>query len=541
MENQPLTGRLYKSFFEKLLWNYGGVAVALFGMVFGFFWWNTFVSPSGGSYQILKGNTYWIEGDASYPQAYFRKSLYITSDVINAWVYLSAPDSYQLFINGEEITSRSVSSVNTTGIHDLTAQLVSGRNVIGVVVRRKTFPGSARLAFYGEYIDSTGQSHKFISDRSWKVSHVEEKQGIGGAHWNTVQFIDSEWNPVSVSDPVRRKELAFIDHPSEVMEVLPQGKWIWHEDSVAQSAYFKKAFIIDKRTSDVWIRIAADYGYELYINNIHVGGRQIFNKTYDLFNVTPFTHVGENTVGVGVTGKTSDHALLMDGLTRNDDGTQFIFSTDSTWLSTASTQINHDLIDSESLRWTTSIVLDDYPALPWWTLSKVRRNVVLSEHQVRNSNIKLFMVLMGWVLVFCVIWIVGAKWTHRLIGKSFERLLIYEAFLHLPSIVFLVFLYLMKFDVRYSASFPFQSKFVLMSILILIVLKVVFYLIEFKVYKNKTAEQSGDIKGEAKLKYYIGPLAVAVIVVMGFGVRVSDLDMQPLSHDEIDIVAIISK
>ena len=100
----------------------------------------------------------------------------------------------------------------------------------------------------------------------------------------------------------------------------------------------------------------------------------------------------------------------------------------------------------------------------------------------------------------------GAKWTHRQVGKTFEQLLIYEAFLHLPSIVFLVFLYLMRFDIRYSASFPFQSKFILMSILILIVLKVVFYLIEFKVYKNIIGQQPVGKKGAGKLKLYIVPI-----------------------------------
>ena len=510
--------------------------VLIFGLFYGYIWWTTYYNgASPRLYQFSTNDPMWIASGVEAPQAYFRKELYIPQEVTNAWIYLTAPDNFQAFINGEEIGSKNILSVQAGGIYDVTKEFVAGRNVIAVSVHRKSYPGSAQIAVRGGYIGVDGTRHTFTSDDTWKVAIYEERSGTQNFPWYSLEFVDWEWE--STQRVGKKMEPSAVSVPPELYFNSPKGKWIWSSNAEARSAYFEKNFNAPTRPKDAWIRISADQNFELYVNDIHMGGRNFDAGTYNLYNITSYLRAGSNTIGVGVHGESPNRALLLDVYLVSDMFSGFMFKSDSSWRSIAWTASDDTLPSPEDSRWKPAVILGDYTALPWGLLVKTPQKIITPPtHQMLFIFTMLF-IISSWTGFFVFLWWMWGRLIHRVTGLPFQVALSQDAMIHLVPLLLILMVYMLRFDIRFDPSYPFSPAPLYFAIITLLLLKLALFLTAFfrSTWRDvpKPLENKSRWSGARRFGTFAGFL---LLLGVGLTLRIGNLNDQTLTHDEVDIV-----
>lgn len=174
----------------------------------------------------------WISDhhDIHYKKApYFRKEFQIKKPVKSARAYIAAAGLYELSLNGKRIGDHQLDPMYTRFdrrtlyvAHDVTAQLQSGMNAVGVILGNGWYnhqslavwdfhnaPWRARPAFCLDlrivYTDGTEET--IVSERDWKTSSgpIISNSIYTGEHydarleqedWDKPGFDDSKWNGI---------------------------------------------------------------------------------------------------------------------------------------------------------------------------------------------------------------------------------------------------------------------------------------------------------------------------------------------------------
>jgi hypothetical protein len=155
------------------------VLVLLTGILLGYYAWVSIAEPPFPSYRPDFSGAKWIRSAEGGPDTYFRKRLFISGEIEQAWIQVSATDCFRLFINNVPIhnpgesgaptwTACSVSAKPTL-IWDISKFLKPGTNAIGVEVLRSTYPGAAEVLVRGLIRQKTNDQ-PFVSDSSWKAT-----------------------------------------------------------------------------------------------------------------------------------------------------------------------------------------------------------------------------------------------------------------------------------------------------------------------------------------------------------------------------------
>ncbi len=123
------------------------------GLLFGSFVWNTFLGPAPHLFALPFEQGRWMTTPERSPQGYFLKELSVRGVAAHAWIRVAATDSFRLTVNGRTVGSDVQPTVNVSGAFPIGHVLRSGRNVIGLQVRRSTH-GPARAAVEGGYLET---------------------------------------------------------------------------------------------------------------------------------------------------------------------------------------------------------------------------------------------------------------------------------------------------------------------------------------------------------------------------------------------------
>ncbi|HWP45758.1 MAG TPA: glycosyltransferase family 39 protein [Candidatus Limnocylindrales bacterium] len=307
--------------------------VAGFGALLGYFVWNTYANRTLiHSYPLSWGNAQWIATQTEAPQGYFRKNLYLPRKVNHAWIKVAAPDSYTLLVNGISVGKKTFHAINVSGVYDITPYLRTGKNVIGVLVRLSVYPGTGRTLVEGAYVDDVNQETRFISDGTWKVKIVEERQGEGTILWSSPSFDDGNWPfakvlgpaniervyPLNVDYGATEDSVTAIEipptHPQLITEA-PHGEWIWYPDPEVRTAYFQKVLDLSHRIREVWIRVAASQRYNLEVNGIEIASiDQSLNPT---IQSTSTTNIVTSTTSIAPVTPTRSTNRIPAGVPQN--------------------------------------------------------------------------------------------------------------------------------------------------------------------------------------------------------------------------------
>lgn len=616
------------------IWIVCALLVAGFGAFLGYLSWNTYANNTLiYSYPLIWGDAKWLATQTEAPQGYFRKTLYIPRKINHAWIKVAAPDSYLVMVNGIKVAKKTFHSINISGLHDITGYLKKGKNVVSVLVRRSTYPGTSEILVEGSYLDELNQETRFVSDDTWRVKIVEERQGNGKILWTTPLFDDSNWPfakvlgpadmrkvyPLNVDYSATEESVTSIEIPPTHPELIlkaPLGKWIWHPDPEVRTAYFEKLLDLSSRIREVWIRVAASQRYSLAINGMKVvstdqsinAGRTGFSSTstglpmaldpadargteanpltptspeesseastktmsttgsLDIYNITPFVHMGSNSVGISVHGERSFQALLVDGLIVYQDGRTFWFQSDPSWncepladsrgiqqVSIQYTTSYQDITKPAELR-TNAVIVGSYPNLPWGLLNKSPKVLILPSNLRTLALISMGSYMLAGILISLSFWVLSAylQWAvgrskelSITVHRSLTNALILDTLAHIPSTLFLGVCYLLQFDVRFDYSFPFQPWILAVAILILVGFKLA---LVFEA-KGERGKGKGNFSShllpfafrlppdvltlktlEENKKFYLSCLLI--IAVCGIWLRLQNIDYESINGDE---------
>jgi hypothetical protein len=499
------------------------------GFATGFFVWQSYFGYVPHLYPLKFKQGQWMTTRDSAPQAYFRKELYIPDSVLQAAVMVAATDSFVLYVNGRAVGAKDQGILNVAGIHDIGPYLHPGKNVIGLQVRRVTYPGPARGILEGTYFDYLRREHLIVSDNSWKASSWEESQANGRSPWHTVQFLADAWPSVLASGVPSPSEVVSVDFHPDLLFSLPYGNWVGHADPTVRRATFNQTFAVTQRVSGAWVRLAAVDSYELTINGINVGRSDASNKTLDIYDIGPFLKKGTNTIQVSVVAiRDSAVRLLLDGMISVGDQSEAIFASDSLWQTK----------DSDSGYIAPATILPTYAA----TIGDLVKNHLDTTAPILYV-IKQKMYMFTFILL--VTWIAILSWVFSaiLISHVQQNTTMYESLRidslsYLLPLLFFSIIYLLQYDVRFDSAFPFQQHFIFFALGLLLIFKSI-TIFKFMLYRSDSIQKT-ELVSQLLLfirKHHIFLVVICLISITATGLilRLPQLDGKSLSHDEAGI------
>jgi alpha-L-rhamnosidase len=242
------------------------------------------------------GRASWIWTDANAAQGtqpgsrYFRRSFEVPAnwDIKSAVCYVTADDSFTLYVNGEPVKSGTTHTILNQV--SLTEALQPGSNVLAVLAANDgSSTNPAGLVVAARIESEGGEVLEIVSDGQWRTS----LQAV--ANWQTAGFDDAAWSNAAVLGtfgmaPWQGTSLVF----------LPPARYLRQECIIAPKP-IKKASLY-----------ATALGiYQLYVNGQRVSQdyfspgwtdytKRIYYRTYD---VTAALQSGSNAIG----------AVLADG------------------------------------------------------------------------------------------------------------------------------------------------------------------------------------------------------------------------------------
>ncbi|TDQ06949.1 glycoside hydrolase family 78 protein [Pedobacter metabolipauper] len=188
------------------------------------------------------------------PAPYFRKVFSAAKKVKSARAYIAVAGLYELYLNGKKVGNHRLDPMytrfdrrNLYVSYDVTAQVQSGKNAIGVLLgngwynhqsiavwnfdkapwrARPTFCMDLRITY------SDGSTEVIASENSWKSSpspitfnsiytaeHYDARLEQPG--WNTVDFNDSRWRGVTMRAAPSKNIVSQVMHPIRNVEEIP--------------------------------------------------------------------------------------------------------------------------------------------------------------------------------------------------------------------------------------------------------------------------------------------------------------------------------
>jgi 4-amino-4-deoxy-L-arabinose transferase-like glycosyltransferase len=509
------------------------IIVLATGVVMGAFFWNTYFGYVPHLYPLEFKRGQWIVVPDASPQGYFRKELYIPESSKQAWIMVAATDSFILYLNGTRVGDQVYPMLNASGTYDIGPYLHPGKNVIGVKVTRATYPGPAKAAIEGAYLDAVGRGHPIISDTSWKAFSHEDSQGNGTMPWYTEAFHADAWPSAQALGLPSVAEISPVSIPLDLIASPPRGRWIGPAEPTHRSAIFYQTFDVIQKVQGAWVRIAAGGRYELTINSILVASRDASDKKLDIYDIGPFLRKGLNTIQVHVVAwQHPSPSLLLDGVTTISGQTQIILTTDSGWRTKTPDAV-----------WTPVVVLADYSS---WTdsLSKNPLPTLLPTMYDGKQTSKMLAFLCLILLMTLMAWYI----TSLLLRRTRPDLTRWhaqttDALLHLPCLLLLSFVYLMRYDIRYDPAFPFQPKFIYLSLSVLLILKAGVLLESWLAAPHSTQRKIPIYKAAdllARCRTLVVAACLMIILMSGAILRLHGLADKSLSHDEAGM-AILAK
>lgn len=505
--------------------------VVLLGFLVGYFTWFTFFEYPPHRYHLDFEGATPIGMAQEMPDGYFVKELFIPGEVADAWVAISATDNYELWVNRKKIAADSFYALNVTNIHDVTGHLRRGKNVIGVRVNLRELGGGPGLLLKGGYADLAGNEHLFVSDRTWVVSPSFPSQGQGDLHWSSRQFDHSGWEPVRTASNSAKFSIFPSDTPPYLVGRALTGYWMGHPAPSRRTVYFVASFSLGGPARDAFIGLTGVSSYDLNVNEFSVTTNVLYEQKLDIYNIAPLLHPGVNTIGIGIKSMDEVPALFVQG--HIDDGRAVIsLQNESIWRVTDAVARVTDLAEGDSLEWRSPVSFARYPYLPLGILSKSEKPIGFSLAACAGRFLAFSSVVGLAVLSMVSIWLLISFWHSRVRHCSICDSLCIDSLLHLPPLIFLIAVYLLKYDVRLDVSFPFNSDFIFVAIIILFVLR----FMEFVKVSISLLRGGKSLETVRISMNWLFPVLVVSLMIVGFLIRLHDLDGKSLIHDEISMM-----
>lgn len=243
-----------------------GAIVLMSAVVLAYFFGRTFVEPLPRQYQLDFGNAKWIQAPGHEASGYFRKTLYISAPLNQAWISLSATGNYKLTINDIILDAVQYPGARPSGIYDIKQLISPGKNVIAVYVAGGQFPGPVQLRVRGSYAYASSPEVQFLSDSTWKVSGTPDGI-VSSLPWSSQGLDDTLWtNAIETKNGERFATVLPVASDPRLIEHPPIGDWIGAPQADAADVTFTYEFDSHSSYTSSWLQLASTGAYDLLVN-----------------------------------------------------------------------------------------------------------------------------------------------------------------------------------------------------------------------------------------------------------------------------------
>jgi hypothetical protein len=517
------------------------------GAAIGVFVWYTYFTRVPHLYPLEFKQGQWLVASDEGPQGYFRKELYVSETVQQAWIMVAAIDSFIVYLNGKAVGGVGYASMNVSGIYDIGPYLSPGKNVLGVTARRITYPGPAMAVVEGAYRDQTGSEHVLATDTSWKFSSVEQTQGAGGILWYSEAFDATLWPLARTAGRPEPSEIYPLGVHPLAFSMPPQGKWIGYSSAPQDRPTFAYTLDLLDGVEEVWLRIAAAQSYALTINGVSLRGelsqdlplmglddasvwKSDGRMSTDVYHITSLLRTGPNRITVSPEQVPFLDGLLVDGFVIR--GSEVLpFGTDSRW----TIAVPPGITNSRQTGHPNPIILANNVPLP---AKNVMRAILPFNYNAKQAG-SMALVILSTVGVIYLLWQGTSRLLSRLQGHSADKASSVDALLHLPTLWTLGGLYLLSLDVRFDPAFPFQARTIWTAITLLLALKSLLILEALLQRKWAPRATQPSPIGKHHAANVIQGFVLLCLLTVGAFLRLHNLDGQSLYHDEVHMVAYV--
>jgi hypothetical protein len=513
------------------------VLVVVTGLLLGYYGWLSLAAPPFPSYRADFTGAQWIRSVEGAPDTFFRKRIFISGEIEQAWIQISATDCFRLFINNVPIHNPGESGAPTwtaclvsakpTLIWDISKFLKQGTNAIAVEVLRSTYPGAAEVLVRG-LIRLKTNDQPFVSDSTWKAT------GAPGMIANLVPWTDpdldeNQW-PAAVkeadADPGDRLiQPVFV--PPDAFESAFEGKWLVDPQFARNQAGFVRHFDLVPGTRQAWLEVAANGDYTVTLNGRWLGDFSRSEPALQFVYLTPFLRAGGNDLAIRVRVN-NQLALLLAEVAMTDVNGKLVappLGTDDSW-----SVVGDNVRGSEPAQ---EIGRLNYAGDHWGVPPRLTSVAGLSYPEGTRQTLKGWFVLLITAAGVLILW----RLLSGLLGvaKKYQpgEALSFDALTHLPVLLLTAVLLLLRFDVRLRPESAIRLEFFFCLLLLLVGVRLVLWVLPGPRHAQSAIRQRRRAAGRTFCQKYGFALALTLIVLFGFGLRLYGINSFPLDQDDI--------
>jgi 4-amino-4-deoxy-L-arabinose transferase-like glycosyltransferase len=512
---------------------FGAAPVVAFAALVALFLWPILFGSSSQRYALDFEGACWITTVGQTPHGYFAKEIVVSDEVSRAWLTVAASDSVEVYLNGSRMAFDTFVSLNGSAIHDLTRGIRPGRNVLGLHVKRRSFPGPPRVLAKLSYTDSSGCLFTVPTDSTWSSSSVEEAQARGSIPWHSASFDHSGWNRVVVEGPPSKFEIFGSPVSPHLLAEPIRASWMGCPDPSVSAASFSRFLLLTSRATEAQIGVASTGTFDVAVNDILVARNPGGDRTLHVYDVSALLRPGANSIRIGVAASEPNPALLVQGYVEEQGGSVHRFQSDPSW------RVLPAGLDAGSPSNRPgderALTLGVYPSQPWGVLATESDEILLPLRAQLSRWVRLALLFVFVALDLLCVWLGVGLLLSKITGRSLSKALLLDGALHVPALVWMGCAHLLRFDVRFDPDRILQPAVLVASLALLFLVRALVVLPSL-LPPVRGASSRPERQRRAGLGGAVPWILLVLLMAAGLVLRLDGLDTMSLSHDEISMV-----
>jgi len=490
----------------------------------------------------------WISPPGHPLIGYYRKELRASGRIRSAWVQVSAPFTFSLYVNGRHLGGEYYKSARATALFDITRYVQPGRNFIAIANTSRTYDETSRIVVAGAITDWQGRVTPIRSDAQWRTLNRYARQidKTGKPEWFHPLFDDSDWpQAVTGGSPGPADQAREVFPPRLFRDPVPTG-WVWGPRPEAEEVFFRRTFRARGKVRDAWLRIAARHSYTLFVNGHRLEGRETgvaespLLTFLDVYDITPYLGRGRNVIAVKARREALDHGFIADGFWTDGAGTHELETRSGEWKTSEVYQPGWVRKRTDESAWSPASPLrTDTPAAAV-LFPKGRIEVEPPRSFTAPAGASLSLAVLAGALLFLALAWAAARLAAP--GEADHAGLGAAGPACLPSAAFLALVWMAGYDYRLDPSFSFRGAWTAAALGICVLCLALLV----AAARGVPARLLGAVRDRAILPrpFPAGAwvwrhrhvLLLALILVAGLVLRLQHVAFEPIGADEIKML-----
>jgi hypothetical protein len=527
------------------------VLAGLFAIAIGHLAWMASLGPAftpnyfiggGPPVPVLTGT------DPTSKVLYLRRNYYLPQRTRHAWIKVLGYDEIWVYVNGQLVEEQDVDGFPVGVVADITPYLRFGHNVIGLASRQSTIGKPPMVHVEGEITLEPPMAHvegeipldddpRVIKvDGKWRCSHQFARRAH---YWMSDEFDDRTWDRAVIASEYLRSP---IKVPEEGLTTPRRGQWLTLPNLTDTVCSVRREFTVPSRPARSWLRLTTSCSYRLSLNGIpidqqenEVGTAEPVPPVRRLYEVTPALQTGANVLAVALTGTGNVPQILAEMEVVDSAGNAIQVNTDSDWL-------GHSGLSQD---WLSPRL--EHPE-EWQPCHAETGDLKVIPWQPRTLNMQLdlpaFVLLPRWAAEAAFILAIAlatlivtngvAVWLTKQRGLPAGSPPSEVAFLALvPVTATIAVAFLSVYDPQIGPQHVYWVPWLIMALLTVPLQWALLWLLAIRTRVFNRLER--NVRFAEARRTALTFVGVLGLMALGFGLRLKDMDLEPLQWDEVEV------